>query len=238
MDTSSLFRVDGMVAVVTGAGTGLGAMMAKALAGGGAKKVFILGRRREALESVAATHSSISPLECDVTSKDALQSAVDTITKESGYVNLLIANSGIHGPNLRYNPNMSIQELRKHLFEDASVDDFTNTFHVNVTGAFFTMTAFLELLDAGNKNAAGGGFGAPVKDGSNVPAIQSQVIVTSSVSAYSRANPSGPAYGGSKSAIAHLAKHASTNLAPYGIRVNALAPGCKKLPNLPGYTIG
>ncbi|KAK1977604.1 hypothetical protein LZ30DRAFT_253078 [Colletotrichum cereale] len=63
MDTTSIFRVDGMVAVVTGRATGTcsipeatnradavhlgtGFMMAKALAGAGAKRVYILGRRR------------------------------------------------------------------------------------------------------------------------------------------------------------------------------------------------
>ncbi|KAK6075014.1 short chain dehydrogenase reductase family [Seiridium cupressi] len=186
MDSSSLFRVDEMVAVVTGGGSGIGLMMARALAGAGAKKVYIL-------EQAAKDHSSLNPLECDVTSKESLQSAVDTITKETGYVNLLIANSG--------------------------------AFHVNVSGAFFTITAFLELLDAGNKNALKGGFGAPLEQGSDVQSIQSQVIITSSISAYSRSAPSAPAYSGSKSAIAHLSKLASTNLAKYGIRVNALAPG-------------
>ncbi|KAK6084660.1 short-chain dehydrogenase [Seiridium cupressi] len=209
MDSSSLFRVDEMVAVVTGGGSGIGLMMARALAGAGAKKVYILGRRQNVLEQAAKDHSSLSPLECDVTSKESLQSAVDTITKETGYVNLLIANS----------------ELRKSLFDDMDMGKFTQAFHVNVSGAFFTITAFLELLDAGNKNALKGGFGAPLEQGSDVQSIQSQVIITSSISAYSRIAPSAPAYSGSKSAIAHLSKLASTNLAKYGIRVNALAPG-------------
>ncbi|KAI1865788.1 hypothetical protein JX265_008111 [Neoarthrinium moseri] len=225
MDSTSLFRVDGMVAAVTGGGSGIGLMMARALAGAGAKKVYILGRRRELLESVAAEHPSLAPVECDVTSKDSLQSAVDTIAKDVGYVNLLIANSGVVGPEKRFNPTLSIKEVRKTMFEDVAMDEFTNTFHVNVTGAYFTMLAFLELLDAGNQNALKGGFGAPLKQGSDVPSIQSQIIVTASISSYSRAIPSAPAYSGSKAAIAHLSKHASTSLAKYSIRVNALAPG-------------
>lgn len=227
MDSSSLFRVDGMVAVVTGGGSGIGLMMARALAGAGAKRVYILGRRKDVLEKAAIEHDSLSPLECDVTSKTSLQSVVDTIAKDFGFVNLLIANSGVIGPENRYNPQLSISELRKSLFEETDMDEFTKTFHVNVTGAYFTMVAFLELLDAGNKNALKGGFGAPLKQGSDVQSIQSQIIVTSSISAYSRAPASTPAYSGSKAAIAHLAKHASSNLARYGIRVNALAPGCK-----------
>lgn len=225
MDSSGLFRVDGMVAVLTGGGSGIGLMMAKALAGAGAKKVYILGRRKDVLEKAAAEHGSIVPVECDVTSKESLQSAVDLVTKECGFVNLLIANSGTLGPVNKFNAQLPISEVRKTLFDDVEMEDFTQAFHVNVTGAYFTMLAFLELLDAGNKNALKGGFGAPIKSGSDVPSIQSQVLITASIAAYSRAAASTPAYTGSKSAIAHLAKHASSSLAQYGIRVNALAPG-------------
>ncbi|KAI0429677.1 short chain dehydrogenase [Xylaria sp. FL1042] len=225
MDTSSIFRVDGMVAVVTGGGTGIGFQMAKALANGGAKKVYIMARRKELLEEAAKTHKSLHPLVCDVGSKESLQAAVDAIAKESGYVNLVIANSGIIGPQGRFHPDLSVSELKQQLFDKVSMDDFTRTSHINVTGAYFTMLGFLELLDAGNKNAVKGGFGAPLTEGSDVPSIQSQVIFTSSISAYSRAFISAPSYAGSKAAIEHLAKHASTNLAQHGIRVNAMAPG-------------
>ncbi|KAI2623974.1 short chain dehydrogenase [Hypomontagnella submonticulosa] len=225
MDTSGLFRVDGMVAVVTGGGSGIGLVMAKGLAGAGAKKVYILGRRREVLETAATAHPNIIPVPCDISDKTSLQSAVDFVTKDIGYVNLFIANSGIVGPRASWNYDLSIPELRKALFEDVSMEDFTQTFHVNITGTYFSILAFLELLDAGNKQALKGGFGAPTKEGSDVPSIQSQAIITSSISAFSRFRFSAPAYAASKAAVAHLTKHTSTNLSKYGIRVNALAPG-------------
>lgn len=209
-------------------------MMTKALAGAGAKKVYILGRRKKVLEEAAEAHPRIVPIECDVCTKRSLQAAVDFVTKDAGHVNLLIANSGVIGPETRYNADMSVAELRKMLFDGVAVEDFTETLNVNVTGAYFTLLAFLELLDAGNQQAlkgdgdgGGGGFGAPSREGSDVPSVQSQAIFTSSISAYSRFWTSTPAYGSSKAAVAHLAKHASTNLAKYGIRVNALAPGCE-----------
>ncbi|KAI1649197.1 NAD(P)-binding protein [Daldinia loculata] len=225
METTSLFRVDGMIAVVTGGATGLGFMMAKALAGAGAKKVYILGRRKAVLESAASHHPSFVPIVCDITSKSSLQSAVEFIKNDVGYINLLVANSGVIGPINSFNPDFTIQQLQKNLFEEVSMEDFTNTFHVNVTATYFTLVAFLELLDAGNKNALKGGFGAPAQEGSNVLSIPSQAIVTGSLSGFSRDRLSSPAYAGSKSAIGQLAKHASTNLAQYEIRVNALAPG-------------
>ncbi|KAI1390622.1 NAD(P)-binding protein [Hypoxylon trugodes] len=225
MDPTSLFRVDGMVAVVTGGATGIGLMMAKALAGAGAKKVYLLGRRKEVVESSASQDPAFVPIVCDIGSKESLQSAVDFITNDVGYINLLVANSGIVGPTHSFNPEFTIQELRKSLFEEVLMEDFTEAFHINVTATYFTLLAFLELLDAGNKKALNGGFGAPSKEGSNVPLIPSQVVITGSLSGFSRERMSAPAYSGSKSAIIHLTKHASTNLAQYEIRVNALAPG-------------
>ncbi|KAI0196652.1 short chain dehydrogenase [Xylaria flabelliformis] len=224
MDMSALFRVDGMVAIITGGGTGIGQMMAKALANAGAR-VYILGRRASALEAAASSHLNIIPLVCDVASKESLQSAVDLVTSEVGYVNLVVANAGIMGPYTSYDSTLSIHELRTRLFDQISMEDFTDTMHVNATAAYFTILAFLELLDAGNKNALKGGFGKPREEGSKVPLVQSQVIVTSSICAYSREKATAPAYGASKSAITQLAQHAATNLAPYQIRVNTLAPG-------------
>lgn len=201
--------------------------MTKALASNGAKKVYILGRRLDVLQSAAKEHPSISPIQCDVTSKEQIQAAVDQITAEVGYVNLVIANSGIIGPPVRYNPSFSIPELRKALFTDFTMEDMNEVLRLNVTAAFFTMTAFLELLDAGNKNALKGGFGKPVKDHSDVQSVQSQVIFITSISGFNRHWASTPPYLTSKSAIVQVTKQASTQLARFGIRVNAIAPGCK-----------
>ncbi|KAI4647457.1 Short-chain dehydrogenase/reductase sat3 [Alternaria viburni] len=225
MDTSQLFSVEGMIAVVTGGGTGIGLMIARALACAGASKIYILGRREDKLSTAASQHENIIPLQCDITSKASLQAAVDFITQDMGYINLLVANSGIYGPPSSFMPCSSVKELREHMFEKTSMEDFTQTFHVNTTATYFTMLAFLELLDAGNKNAIAGGFGKPLKEGSKIPSIQSQVIITSSVGAFLREWQCAPAYAGSKAAIMHLVKHTSTGLAPHGIRVNALAPG-------------
>ncbi|KAF2853570.1 short chain dehydrogenase [Plenodomus tracheiphilus IPT5] len=225
MDTAALFRVDGMVAVITGGATGIGLMIAKALSAGGASKIYILGRRKPALELAAAQHKNLIPIQCDITSKPDLQSAVDFITKDAGHINLFVANSGIIGPTATYNPSSSLGELRKSLFDDISMADFTNVFHVNTTATYFSIIAFLELLDAGNKAALKGGFGAPLNETSDVPSIQSQVMVTSSIAAYLREHLAPPSYVGSKAAITQLVKQMSTGLARFGIRVNALAPG-------------
>ena len=72
LQAATLFSVPSMVAVVTGGGTGIGLMVAKALALNGAAKVYILGRRLEKLEEAAkqSPHGNMIPLQCDVCIQD------------------------------------------------------------------------------------------------------------------------------------------------------------------------
>jgi NAD(P)-dependent dehydrogenase (short-subunit alcohol dehydrogenase family) len=203
--------------------------MARAFALNGALRVYLLGRRKELLVEAADEYpDTFVPIQCDVTVKDSLQAAIDKITADTGYINLLIANSGVVGPNGGWRPDLSLTEVRDLLWDEILMEGMTQTMHVNVTGAFYTMVAFLELLDAGNKFAlTGNGFGRPAVPESDVLSVQSQVIFTGSISAFSRSFMTPPAYAASKAALLQLTKQASTNLAKFGIRVNALAPGCK-----------
>ncbi|KAK3395193.1 hypothetical protein B0H63DRAFT_492155 [Podospora didyma] len=78
-----LFAVDGLVAVITGGGSGLGLMMAMALAENGASKVYIVGRRENKLREAAASYPDILvPLPGDVTSQDSLQAMAQRVRQE------------------------------------------------------------------------------------------------------------------------------------------------------------
>lgn len=199
--------------------------MAEALAVNGAAKVFLLGRRLDVLQDAAAKYPEVMvPVACDVTSKASLQAAADAVGRSTGHINLLVANSGVAGTGTRYDAALSLPELRARLLA-TPMDAFTQTFQVNVTGAWFTMAAFLELLDAGNKQQQASSSGAGAGAGGAPPSVQSQVVFTASLAAFSRGYWTGPDYGASKAAVTHLMKQAATNLAPYGIRANALAPG-------------
>ncbi|KAK4690259.1 hypothetical protein P7C71_g6488, partial [Lecanoromycetidae sp. Uapishka_2] len=213
LEVANLFNVRGLVAVITGGGSGIGLMMSKALALNGAHKVFIIGRRKEVLDAAAkeSPHGNIIPLTGDVTSKESLKSIVAHIEKEVGYINVLIANSGISGPqSTTITPGAELEEFQSALWNQ-SLDDYTRTFHVNVSAVFFTIVAFLKLLDAGNKEG-------------NVEQ-KSQVIATSSIGGFNRKVPAGYAYGESKASTTLLMKQMATNLVPYDIRSNAIAPG-------------
>ncbi|KAK1472462.1 short-chain dehydrogenase/reductase [Colletotrichum cuscutae] len=211
LNAADLFGVKGLIAVVTGGGTGIGLMIAQGLEANGAI-VYIIGRRQEALEQAAKTaqNGNIRTIQGDITSKSDLERAVAEIKEAHGYVNVVIANSGIGGPALKgLPPNPTIAQYRDFVF-GWEQKDFTETFAVNATGVFFTVAAFLELLDEGNKR-------------SNFKQ-RSQVIATSSIGAYNR-NPMGFAYGASKAAVVHMFKQLSTTLVPFNIRANVIAPG-------------
>src|SRR5690242_19837456 len=85
-----LANLAGRHALVTGGGTGIGAAVAEALAGAGAR-LTLLGRNRERLEERAESLAGARILVCDVTDEDAVQRACD----EAGPVEVLVNNAGV-----------------------------------------------------------------------------------------------------------------------------------------------
>jgi len=87
------------VALVTGAGRGIGREIALALARDGAR-VALLGRTRATLEDAAAACASAGAaatavLPADVTDRAAVGEAVEAVARELGPVDLLVANAGV-----------------------------------------------------------------------------------------------------------------------------------------------
>lgn len=156
----TLFNVKGMVFVITGGGSGLGEMMALALDLNGASKVFVLSRRLETLGKVAAkavspyiagvvlsnvlilwkANKTITPIQCDVTSKEALLSAVKTIEAQIPIVNVVIGNSGIIGPVTSIPPrpaDATLASIQDQLW-NTSFEDSQQVMNVNTLAPFYT----------------------------------------------------------------------------------------------------
>ena len=155
-------------------------MMTKTLAANGAKKIYVVGRRKEKLDEAVSLHPDIIvPLVADVTSKSDLAKLAETVKKESGFVNLLICNSGMLGPNVPVVPgSVGLDEYAAKAF-DVDMDEFTKTQETNVTAVLWTAYAFLALLGKGNESGVLGGQ------------VKSQIIVTSSIAAYNKNPASG-----------------------------------------------
>jgi len=91
-----LFDLDGEVALVTGASSGLGWRFAEVLAAHGAK-VVAAARRTDRLQELAARQSGIFPLALDVTDTGNLDRALEGAERAFGPLTLLVNNAGIGG---------------------------------------------------------------------------------------------------------------------------------------------
>ncbi len=120
----------GRRAVVTGGGSGLGAVMARRLVDEGLR-VVLVGRRPEPLEEVTARlGASASAQVCDVSSPDDVAALARRLTDEE--VSVLVNNAGIPGP---------VAPL-----EDVDPADWDEVFAVNVRGTFLMCQAFLPAM--------------------------------------------------------------------------------------------
>ena len=92
----SRFGVDDKVVVVTGASSGIGAAVARALAGRGAK-VVLVARSQDRLETVAATlpDQRVLPLPADVSDLAQMRSVAERTVAEFGRIDVVFANAGI-----------------------------------------------------------------------------------------------------------------------------------------------
>jgi 7-alpha-hydroxysteroid dehydrogenase len=97
----SLFRLDGDVALITGAGAGIGRSIAETFAAAGAA-VTVTDRNPDAAEAVArwivGSGGRAVSVKCDVTKESDLEASVDRTVAEFGRLTILINNAGGGGP--------------------------------------------------------------------------------------------------------------------------------------------
>jgi NAD(P)-dependent dehydrogenase (short-subunit alcohol dehydrogenase family) len=118
------------IAVVTGAGSGIGAAVATALGSDG-WTVVLAGRRRTRLDEVAAAHPDLSlhPVPTDVGDEESVRNLFDATTMRHGRVDLLFNNAGMGAPP---------REL-----DEIPLQEWQQVVDVNLTGAFLcTREAF------------------------------------------------------------------------------------------------
>jgi NAD(P)-dependent dehydrogenase (short-subunit alcohol dehydrogenase family) len=125
-------QLDGVVAVVTGAGTGIGREISLRLAADGADVVLTgrsAGPMEEVAEAVRATGRRASVVPMDLREPASIEAAAKAVQEEFGRVDVLVNNSGVGGPSA---PLWEIDP-----------EEWEETFRVNVTGTFLVCRAFL-----------------------------------------------------------------------------------------------
>jgi NAD(P)-dependent dehydrogenase (short-subunit alcohol dehydrogenase family) len=194
-------RLDGKVALITGAGSGIGAATARRMAAEGAA-VALVGRTATTIEAVAgqiaAAGGRARALPADVSQPEQIASATERALAELGGLDIVVANAAVqlHGFD---------QPL--HDLPEAAWDA---THDVNLRGAYLTCRAGLRAM------LARGGGGA--------------VIIVSSVTALAGLAPQNPAYTASKGGLLALGRALAVQYGPHGIRVNVVCPGALEAP--------
>ena len=179
-------------------------------------KVYITGRRFEALQQAAKQHSpdpkltstgEIIPIgPCDVTSKESLENLVQELQSKEKYLSLLLTAAGISGPKAPPEGN-SAAEIKETLWNKETPEAWNLTYNTNVSSVYFTTVAVLPLLEA-----------AP-------PEHYASAIVISSMSGMMRHAQGHFSYNAAKAATAHLSRMMSREFAQSNVRVNSIAPG-------------
>ncbi len=94
IDPISQFRVDGKIAIVTGASSGLGARFARVLHAAGAT-VVLTARRIDRLESLSKELPGSISIKCDVASASDREALIAEVISQCGRVDILVNNAGI-----------------------------------------------------------------------------------------------------------------------------------------------
>lgn len=192
-------------------------MATQALAVNGAK-VYITGRTKEKLDKVVEKYSKdiageIIAVQADISNKAGVQKLYEDISKREKCVCVLVNNAGISGATFQ-TESESAGEMRKNLFEadEATFEDWNDTYNTNVTGLYFTTTAFLPLLQKSSETHEG---------------WSSTVINITSISGLIQKAQHHFAYNASKGAAVHLNRMLASEIVSNGlkIRVNSIAPG-------------
>src|ERR1700724_4797387 len=125
----------GQVAIITGAGRGIGAAIARKLASMGATAV-LCGRTRAALEStaqaIAATQGRSEIIACDVPQVNSVEAAAKRVESAFGRIDILVNNAGIGG----FGGPL-------HQLPPDAWDQILNT---NLRGVFYAIRAFAPLM--------------------------------------------------------------------------------------------
>ena len=120
----------GKHALVTGGGSGIGAAIARGLAGEGAR-LSLAGRRREPLEAVAADLPEATAIQTDVTDEASVTDALRAAEDAFGPVDILIANAGA---------------AKSASFQKTALADWQAALSVNLTGAFLCAKAAMPAM--------------------------------------------------------------------------------------------
>jgi NAD(P)-dependent dehydrogenase (short-subunit alcohol dehydrogenase family) len=190
-------NLEGKVALITGASSGLGKRFAQVLSQAGAK-VVLASRRTERLKElraeIEASGGAAHVVSLDVTDYQSIKAAVAHAETEAGTIDILVNNSGVS----------TTQKLT-----DVTPADFEFVFDTNTRGSFFVAQEVAKRMIMRGNSASKPGY---------------RIINVASVAGL-RVFPQIGLYAMSKAAVVQMTKAMALEWGRHGINVNAICPG-------------
>ena len=208
MKTLDQFDITGRSALVTGAASGIGLAYAEVMAEAGAKvtltDIDAEGAERETAR-LAGEGFDVRWAACDVADLEQVTRAFDDHVKAFGGCDIAFANAGLDvgggfwTPDDRRNPEGQLDVY--------DPERWYKSIGINLTGCFHTVREAARVMKANTHRRSG------------------SIVITSSNAAEVNEAIVGVPYMAAKAGVKHFMRHAAFELAAYGIRVNAIAPG-------------
>jgi NAD(P)-dependent dehydrogenase (short-subunit alcohol dehydrogenase family) len=189
--------LDGKVAIVTGAGTGLGRGIAQELAEAGANIAVLeidASSAEVAAQELGGVDVEARAYPTDVSRSDQVDTAFAAVVDDFGRLDVVVNNAGIS----RVGPHT----------QDVTDEDWHDSIAVMQSGVFYCMRAAGRIM---------------------LPQESGSVVNISSIRGFSP-NPGRMSYCAPKAAVIMMTQVAAGEWAPFGVRVNAIAPGVLKTP--------
>jgi 3-oxoacyl-[acyl-carrier protein] reductase len=218
--------IEAPVALITGAGPGLGGALALALAGAGARLVICdidADRLKGTEEKIRAVGGEVLSLQCDVSDSAAVNAMFAQAARHFGTVHVLVNNAAViparaadQQRRREHYAYITTPEPRRSLgFTSAMSDEeWLRFWNVNVHGVFYCTRAALRLMEAQQ-------YG--------------RIINIASVAGISAMSLHSPHYSAAKGAVVAFTKAVAAEVAGANIFVNAVAPGGVHTPDFEAY---
>lgn len=189
----------GRAVLITGASTGIGAALARAFAAQGASVGLHYNASRDAAMALAdgirAAGGRVHPVQADVSRPDAVRAMVAEVAAAFGQLDGLVNNAG--------------GMVRRVPYAEAREADYDEIMDLNARSVVVASREAIPHLKAAAAATGWGGF----------------IINTTSVAARNGASGGAGLYGSSKAFVHNVTRGMAKELIPFGIRVNAVAPG-------------